>query len=846
MGVAKLIFGAPDASVARDNRGQAEQPLPRPDAASLLRVAVWFAVVTGLVEGAGLLLFQRINWAQWGHMIHVSPEILWISPLVDLFLFLVLTLLVGSAARVIRRVRANLVLVFLLTFLAVYDWLTLTRRLNRSACALLALGVAVAIQRWVRQHESSALRFWKRTTPWAVGALALVVVCVQGGEWLREESAVANLPVATPGSPNVLVIIVDTLRADHLSSYGYSRPTSPNVDRIAGQGVLFENAISTCSWSLPSHVSLLTGRYVFDHGVSNVLPARWFSVEDASLGGFPTLGEALQRKGYRTGAFSANRAYFSRDLEGRGFLHFEDYFDSAADMFVRTLYGREFAGLYLNRSDRSLVTRLLRGMGFTTLVDHDEEGSGSYGGGFGVRKRAAAVNDEALRWIRRDRERPFFVFLNYFDVHHPYGGPRSYPKPAWKQQSAVDAYDDSVNYVDDYIGRLMHELDRQELLKNTLVVITSDHGESLGQHHLNAHGRMLYRELVHVPLVLWYPGHLPAGIRIARPVTNAAVPATVMDLLGISEPKAFTMPALNPLWKNPEATTNWPDPVSELAQNKYPGKGEGAVEHMVATAKDGPMKSLVTPQWHLIAHKNLGVQLYDWVHDPAESNNLINTPQGRSAALSLTSQLRNMLAKVTPIKRNQRMASAIPLRSGTFDFKPMVREASEQAPVDDYYRLAAKAGAKLTIEVRAESLKTSHRLDPVLAVEDTRGELLQICRDPGDDHIQPPGVADASPDSYDDMCVNDDIEPGQVTDSKLEINVPGSTGSPAELYVRVSDWNGGVGAGSDYRIVVAGVTQDSSPLETSVMQQSTDQAGRGNPNRTARPRKRGRHHEKRR
>jgi len=103
----------------------------------------------------------------------------------------------------------------------------------------------------------------------------------------------------------VLVIVVDTLRADHVSSYGYARPTTPNLDRIAQQGTLFENAVSTTSWSLPSHVSLLTGRYQFEHGVGNVQPAPWLGWGNKGLGGFPTLGEALEQKGYRTGAFSA-------------------------------------------------------------------------------------------------------------------------------------------------------------------------------------------------------------------------------------------------------------------------------------------------------------------------------------------------------------------------------------------------------------------------------------------------------------------------------------------------------------------------------------------------------------
>ncbi len=486
-------------------------------AASFLVFALGSGIAVGLIEGAGLMLFQRINWARWGPMMHVSSEIIWISPIVDAILFLTLALICYIASWVAPRLPAMRALILLLTFLTAYDLLTLTSRLDHRACLLLALGVAVAFTRWCGKKENSLQQLWKKATPWILAAWMLAFAAIQGGSWMRERSAVNKLPAATANAPNVLVIVVDTLRADHVSSYGYSRPTTPNLDRMAQEGVSFENAISTCSWSLPSHVSLLTGRYQFEHGVGSVQPEPWTGWGSQGLGGFPTLGEALEKRGYRTGAFSANRTYFSRDLGfGRGFLHFEDYFHSASDALVRTLYGREFARIYLKRSEHSLVKRTLRKLGLTSLLDQDAEGSGSYGGAFGVRKRADVVNHEVLTWIDRDRQRPFFAFLNYFDVHDPYGAPRNYPRPSWPRQTDIDAYDDGVKYVDDYIGRLMDELVRRGLANNTLVVITSDHGESLGQHHLRTHGKALYRELIRVPLVIWYPGHAPAGVRVQK------------------------------------------------------------------------------------------------------------------------------------------------------------------------------------------------------------------------------------------------------------------------------------------------------------------------------------------
>jgi arylsulfatase A-like enzyme len=606
---------------------------------SLLMIGLWFGVVTGLVEAAGLLLFQRVNWARWGAIMHVSREIFWISPIVDMILFLALAVAVFVLSRLFKRIPAFRVLIFLMVFLSAYDFLTVPDRLYHIASLLLAVGIAVSVTRWIGEREAAALQFWKRSTPWVVVLLLTVFAGIQGGKYLHEKSMVAKLPAAAAGSPNVLVIVVDTLRADHVSSYGYARPTTPAIDALASQGTVFENAISTCSWSLPSHVSLLTGRYVFEHGVGNVEPMPLFGKNGSNFGGFPTLGEELERSGYRTGAFSANRVYFSHSLGfGRGFIHFEDYFNSTSDAFVRTLFGREFARIYLARSDKSLVRRTLRAMGFTAILDRDTEGWGSHGGARSVRKRASAVNEETLRWIDSDRQKPFFAFLNYIDVHNPYGPPATSPKPSWDAGSSIDQYDAGVKYADDNIGQLMRELEKRGLASNTLVVITSDHGESLGDHGLTYHGAALYWELIHVPLIVRYPGHVPAGLRVSQPVTNAAIPSTVMDLLS-SNRQTFPGPPLSAFWKNRGVTTNWPDPLSELPQTEIITPEDRVVEGKIPIATNGGMKSLVTPGWHLIVHQKLGEQLYDWEHDPGESKDRVADPANHSISVRLAEEI---------------------------------------------------------------------------------------------------------------------------------------------------------------------------------------------------------------
>ena len=636
----KMISSSHDAEKMSIAKSQQDVDQKSASLTSLLSISIWFGIVAGFGEGFGLLLFQRINWRQWARAMHVSKEILWISPVVDLCFFLLMGIAIAIVSRFSSRMPAARVLASILVFLTAYDWLMLTGHFYRRAALVFALGVAVAFSRWFRKHELDTGTVWRRSAAWLFAALVFMIIGIQGGKWISESLAVSNLPAAAPGSPNVLVIVVDTLRTDHLSSYGYSRPTSPNIDDLARKGVLFENAIAPSSWSLPSHASLVTGRYVHEHGMGNVEPMPWLGWGKSGLNWLPTLGEALQKHGYRTGAFSANRIYFTSNVGlGRGFIHFEDYFDGVGDSFVRTQFGREFARLYMNRSSKSKFTRALRYLGLGSWLDKDSEGSGDYGGIYGIRKRADEVNRETLHWITREDRHPFFAFLNYLDVHFGYGGPIGYPKPAWDHGTSIDEYDAGVKYTDDYIGQLFHGLDSLGVLKNTIVIITSDHGEALGDHGLSFHGAALYSDLVRVPLVISWPGHVPRGVRVAQPVTNAAIANTVLTLVE-AKPNQFPGPSLTALWAA-SPPKDWPNPTSELPQTNTIVPADRAMQGKIPLATDGWMSSVVSSQWQLIRHEKYGDQIYDWKADPAESNNLINTPRGRAAAAALAADLRH-------------------------------------------------------------------------------------------------------------------------------------------------------------------------------------------------------------
>lgn len=573
---------------------------------NILAVAVWFAFICGLGEGLGTVLLSEFLLPKWSIWQPISLELMWIAPLFNMVVFVGVGLGIVALGRVFPRAQDARLSVAVFTFLTVLDWLRVAfgGRIARYAVVTLAAGLTATFLRWFRRR--GLLPFWRSSLVRVAALFVLTFLGMEAGGRLQERIATASLPPAPSGCPNILVIVVDTLRADHLSSYGYARPTSPHLDRMAREGVVFENAFSTSSWTTPSHASLLTGLYPHQHGgESLIFPNRWL-----------TIGEALTARGYRTGAFSANKIAFSRSNGfAPGFLHFEDYSRSILDMAART------------RCCRILTDRVLRTLGAEDLL---------------TRKRAPDVNQSVLRWIDRDRGKPFFAFLNYLDAHEPYLPPYPYRNSfsKWKSpggilnselgryhvptpqqvQSEMDAYDGGVAYVDEHIGHLLAELAKRGLGKNTLIAVTSDHGESFGEHGLFLHGSGLYRELIHVPLIFWWPEHVPAGVRVARPVTNAALPSTLLELAGVGGPAAFPGPPLTRLWQAPQVPDEWPDSLSELAHLPW---NENWPSYF------GWMKSLVSLQWHYIVHEKFGPELYNWQEDPRESKNLATTPEGR-------------------------------------------------------------------------------------------------------------------------------------------------------------------------------------------------------------------------
>lgn len=593
-----------------------------------LSTAIILGITSGLIEGVGHLVLQRLNVLD-----NSWYEIIWIAALFNGLLLLLAGIALTAAFSVLPdRMRSNTAFVFTMALTALMPCLALMLKewMKSYSILFLALGLATAFTRWFDRNPEGRLRLFQRSLPWTVLVAVLACAGIQVNSWLRERFGTANLPAASASAPDVLVILIDALRADHLSAYGYARGTSPNIDKIAAEGTLFENAYATSSYSLPSHASILTGLSPHEHGV------QWRASKELARRNTSTLGSAFQGFGYRTAAFSANTFWFSREHGfGQGFLHFEDYFHSVTDMVLRTAYGR-IASL-----------TILAKLGYDDIA---------------ARKRASDINPRVLRWLGDSDSNPFFVFINYMDVHDPYLPPQPYrgryskdrdpgglinwqfhtPETLSSEQlqSEIDAYDGAIAYVDDQIDTLVKALKRRQTSRDLLIVITSDHGEEFMDHGNLLHGHSLYRETIQVPLIFWQPGRIPKGVRIAQPVSNADIAATVMSLAG----NRGTLPggSLDQLWSSSAAVDEWASPLSELEHRPWVGDRY--------PAHHSSIRSVVTPDLHCIEYTGRRFEAFDWKTDAPEKSNLAEA----SDVATLMRDCRDRLERSTPETANGR------------------------------------------------------------------------------------------------------------------------------------------------------------------------------------------------
>lgn len=583
--------------------------------------AVWMGLAAGIGEAALFLLLRSLALLTWKTRFpHSSAELFAVAPLVNVGLLLLAAGGCWVLARAVRTMRALFVVTASLTFL-LSDWLfvALGGRLAFYSILILALAGAVAGGGRIAWLTPALATVRRRTF---VPLLMLAVVCGGGtlaSSRIAETRATWSLPDASAAAPNVIVVIFDTLRADRLSAYGYTRPTSPHLDALAARGVLFEHAIAPSSWSLPSHASLLTGMMPREHGANTPFgPGRVLAE------GVPTISGLLRQKGYRTAGFSANRMFFTR-TEGfdRSFDRFEDYYDSATDALGRTYVGRQLQDIFV----RHLPVRY----------------------SLEPLKRADDVNGEVTRWLDRDLSHPFLMFINYFDVHGPELAPAPFAQrfvsgyavptdrdslPRGKQPDAQtlryvsDTYDGSIAYADDRFAGLLAHLEQSGKASNTILIVTADHGEMMGEHGYVDHGVALNGGEIHVPLIVVWPGHLPEGRRIARPVSSASIAATIADLAGVTEPVPFTQPSLTPLWTRSDAEAEWPWPRSEIGDTGS-GRMDGRWTYTV-----------LSPEFQLVEDDKTGLAVYRTADDPQGLKDISASPEAQAALPELKARLK--------------------------------------------------------------------------------------------------------------------------------------------------------------------------------------------------------------
>lgn len=529
-------------------------------------------------------------------------------------------------------------------------------RIHPAAVLLLTLGLGVQLGRLASRDTARALTVARRLSLGAGGILLLAglpgVVLYRG----RQGGQLAALPEPRTGAPNVILLILDTVRAANLSAYGYARPTTPVLERLAGESTLFESAFAPAPWTGPSHAAMLTGRYPHFSGI-------WYRTPMADS--LPTVTEAFRRSGYATAAFVGNAFYAGR-VTGfdRGFTRYDDYPVSWAQAW----WSANFSQVDLVRrlvaagqgGEAGLTLRALRALRGASLRVIGEN--------HGDRYVAREVVSRFLAWQDEVRGRPYFAMLNLFDAHAPYESP--FAQRFGNGRRPVDRYDGAIAYMDSVLGALVEGLRARGTLDSTILVVTADHGEHFGEHGLRGHGNSLYRELLHVPLVIRAPGRVPSGARVARVVSLRDVPATLLDLAGVQAPEV-TGHSLAPLAQAAGAAARAgavaarvivegdDAVVGDAAVGEAAGQGASAFTLSPALAEAdqptnqgqhwptsyGPMQALVTEEHHYLRRGDGREWVLRWRGDTAGRGDLTASDEGRATIERSRRLLRRVLGE---------------------------------------------------------------------------------------------------------------------------------------------------------------------------------------------------------
>ena len=335
---------------------------------------------------------------------------------------------------------------------------------------------------------------------------------------------------------NIILFTIDTLRADHLECYGYDKVKTPQINRLANEGILFEHNIVQAPLTLPSHSSILTGTYPLHHGIRD---NGGFYLDENHL----TLAESLKNKGYATGAFVGAFVLDSRWGLDQGFDYYYDNFD---------------------------LTKYKK-------VSLDS-----------VQRRGDEVLAEVYKWVENQAQQKFFAWIHLYDPHTPYDPPEPY-KTEYKG-SRFGLYDGEIAYVDQLMGEFRDFMEKKNLFDKTLIIFTADHGESLGEHRESAHGFFIYDSDIRVPLIIRFPEGKFAGRMISNQVRSIDIMPTVLHLLGEEMPESVQGKSLLSLIVEDEAQ----DERSAYSETYWPRYHYGWSE--LKSLRKGRYKFIDAPQ----------------------------------------------------------------------------------------------------------------------------------------------------------------------------------------------------------------------------------------------------------
>lgn len=601
------------AAAGGDGATVAHGPLARAlDALALIVASALSACLLHLlVSGTMRRVLHIFSWKWW------LRDQLFVSSVGYLLVFAVLAL-VPSFLYVAwpRRLTLPRLIAFHVA-LATFSVLLLFQRIAPWALAVIAIGAAVQAAR-VAHARRPVLASRSR---WLAGGLftatALAVAIIHLVATRAESRALAGVAPAGDGTPNVLLIILDTVRASSLGFLGGPVDNAPHLAELAKRGVLFEEAYSTASWTLPSHASMFTGEY------ASITRADWAQPLD---GARQTLAEALAAGGLAGGGFVANTvAAWYRTGLGRGFAHFDNTKHSLAEFalsttltqsssVVRAYIGWLRTGWWRGALSSALPLSLApRG----NYVTHDLiEGE--------------RVVDDFLAWQEQLGDRPFFAFLNLFDAHAPFLPPRKFRSLYGEEGRDYDRYLGAIRYMDGEVDRALRALDRRGVLSNTIVIVTSDHGESFREHGLVGHGNGLYRNQLHVPLIIANAPGTTRGLRVTEAVSLRDLPATILDLAGRPSGHSLGGTSLRPLL-TAGGTVEGSPVIAEVSRgiNIDPRSFVGRADQ----------KSVVQDSLHVIQSNLNTLMAFDIVDDSLELHDLADDPAIRARALALISRM---------------------------------------------------------------------------------------------------------------------------------------------------------------------------------------------------------------